>query len=274
MIFFPGEQATLKTSIHFEGIGLHTGVNCRVDIHPVEADHGVVFLNNGVRIPAVAEYVVDTSRGTTIGVDGQRVTCIEHLLAALAGAGVDNCLCAVEGPELPAMDGSAYPLVELIASVGKTLQQRDRKVFRLDKAEAVSKGDATLTGVPAQTGFEVSYLLRYNHPMIGVSTLSFNGEGEGFPREIAPARTFGLAAEAEWLRANGLALGAGEHNAIIVYDSEVRPELRFPNEFVRHKILDMLGDLALTGGAIVGKFSGVATGHWANVEMARRLRKE
>lgn len=274
MIFESGEQSTLRQDVSFEGIGIHTGAKCSLLIHPAEAGSGIVFLRDRVRIPATPSHVVDTSsRGTTLGLNGTKVVCIEHLLAALAGLGIDNIVCEVIGPELPALDGSARVYVESFNNTGLLNQGRERTEYRIEQLECVSRGDAVLTGSPSDS-FQAGFLLRYDNPMIGMSTRQFSGGSDAFVADLASARTFGLWSEAEQLRAAGLALGASEENALIVYEDRVRPALRFPDEFVRHKLLDMLGDLALTGGAIHGTLFGVATGHWANVEMARRIRKE
>ncbi|MCC6484002.1 MAG: UDP-3-O-[3-hydroxymyristoyl] N-acetylglucosamine deacetylase [Armatimonadetes bacterium] len=273
MIFQPGEQKTLAAETRFEGIGIHTGAGCSVRVMPAESGTGIVFRQGTVAIRACPANVVDTSRGTTLGVNGARVVCVEHLLSALAGSGIDNAECEIEGPELPALDGSANEYVERFLEKGAVDQGAERTVYSIEDIDCVSRGQSVLVG-SAGSEFELGYLLRYDHPLIGMSYGHFCGDTAEFRAEIAPARTFGLWSEAEELRSHGLALGASEDNALIVYDHEVRPELRYPDEFVRHKLLDMLGDLALTGGAISGTLFGVATGHWANVEMARRIRKE
>lgn len=273
MIFSPGEQATLAEESRFEGIGIHTGAACSVRVMPAERSSGIVFRRDGVRIRACPSNVVDTSRGTTLGLNGTRVVCVEHLLSALAGSGIDNAECEIEGPELPALDGSANAYVERFLSRPVVGQGGERPVYSIKGMNCVSRGQSVLVG-SAGGDFELRYLLRYDHPLIGLSYGQFSGTTADFTAQIAPARTFGLWSEAEKLRSHGLALGASEDNALIVYDDEVRPDLRYPDEFVRHKLLDMLGDLALTGGAISGALFGVATGHWANVEMARRIRKE
>lgn len=273
MIFHPGQQATLAGRAEFEGVGLHTGEPCSVAVHDAPAGSGISFRVGGQCVPAVPESVVDTSRGTTLGCDGARVVCVEHLMAALAGAGIDNAVCEVRGPELPAMDGSARGYAEGLLAAGIAAQGAERRVFGLSGVECVSRGATLLAGTPSGS-FEARYLLRYDHRLIGLEFLCFKGGREEFVSGIAPARTFGLASEAEQLRQMGLARGASTDNAVIVYDDEVKPRLRFADEFVRHKILDMLGDLALAGGAIQGTVFGIATGHTANIEMAKRLRKE
>lgn len=271
MLFNPGEQATLAGEIEFEGIGLHTGASCRVRICGAEVGTGIVFKAGAATIPAMPFNVIDTSRGTSLGQDGEKVVCIEHLLSALAGVGVDNAVCEVIGPELPALDGSCLPYVRKFLECGLEMQGKERPCYRLSQLVAEGRGASMLVASPDDC-FSASYLLRYDNPMIGLSFGTF-GSKDDFASQIAPARTFGLYAEAEELRRRGLALGAGPQNALIVYDDHIDPELRFPDEFVRHKLLDMIGDLALAGGAVLGSFTGLTTGHSANVAMARRLRE-
>lgn len=273
MIFHPGEQSTLAGDVVFTGKGLHTGEMCSLEVHPAEAGTGVVFCSCGSSIPAAPSSVVDTSRGTTLGVNGARVVCVEHLLSAFAGCGIDNAICEVQGPELPALDGSARDYVSEFRRMGLERQGRERRTYEMSGVESWSAGPSFLMASPS-SAFEARYLLRYDHPLIGLQFGTFAGESDSFAANIAPARTFGLISEAEQLRKMGLALGAGPDNAVVVHDDHVQPELRFPDEFVRHKLLDMIGDLALIGGALSGTVFGIATGHRANVEMARRIRKE
>lgn len=273
MIFQPGEQAALAGESVFEGIGVHSGERCVLRVFPAEAGSGIVFRRGRVAVRAVPSSVTDVSRGTTIGGDGETFVCVEHLLSALAGVGADNAVCELDGPELPALDGSAAPYVSEFIRVGIVGQGRERRQFSVRRLECITRKDAAMVASPS-AAFEISYLLRYDNPVIGMSFRKFSCSNGSFGRDIAPARTFGLVSEAEALRAVGLAKGASEDNVLVVYSDEVRPALRFGDEFVRHKLLDMLGDLALTGGAIAGCVFGIATGHWANVEMARRLRKE
>lgn len=272
MIFFPGEQATLGAEAAFAGIGLHSGEPCSLRVIPSEADTGIVFRRGAGSVRATPENVTDVSRGTTIGGNGTSFVCVEHLMAALAGVGVDNAVCDLDGPELPALDGSAGPYVSAFARAGVRAQGRERRCYRVKALECFARKDAVMVAAAAAE-FELSYLLRYDSPVIGMSFRTFRCATDSFGRDIAPARTFGLISEAESLRAAGLARGASEDNALVVYDDHVRPALRYSDEFVRHKLLDMLGDLALTGGAIAGSVFGVATGHWANVEMVRRLKE-
>lgn len=271
MIFSPGEQRTIAGSASFQGVGLHTGERCAVTVHGASAGSGIVFRTGGRSIPAVPASVADTSRGTTLAADGERVVCVEHLMAALALCGIDNAVCEVRGPELPAMDGSALPFCEGLAGAGTVAQGRERAVFRPERIECIAGGASMLLATPSAE-FAVRYLMRYAHPLIGLQFAELS-EGEDAVMRVAAARTFGLFAEARELQARGLARGASEENAIIVYDDAIRPPLRFEGELVRHKVLDLLGDLALCGGALRAAVFGVATGHRANVELARRIRE-
>lgn len=273
MILNPGEQATIREDVVFEGSGIHTGQQCRVVVHGAPAGSGIVFLTGGRRIKAWPANVVDTARGTSLGDGGEKVILVEHLMAALAGMGVDNAECEVSGPEPPALDGSALAFAEGLRTAGVVKQGRERRVVHVRGVECVAKGDAVMVAAPAET-FEAVCLLRFDHRLIGMQAFSFSGDAEAFLSDVAGARTFGLAAWAEELRNRGLALGASEENTVVVFDDHLSPALRFPNEFARHKLLDILGDLALVGGAVAGSVYGIATGHWANVELARRLWKE
>lgn len=273
MILNPGEQGTLAGDAEFRGIGLHTGEPCALVVHGARAGTGIVFRKDGVDIQARPKNIQDTDRGTSLSSQGVRVVCVEHLLSALAGVGVDNAVCEVTGPELPAMDGSAILFVDKFADIGIEKQGRERPQYSCAGVEGVVRGESALVASPSRA-FEAHYLLRFGHPLIGISFCRFAGEKEEFVQQVAPARTFGLASEGVELRKRGLALGASSENTLIVFDDHVLPQKRFPDEFVRHKVLDMVGDLALTGGAILGSMLGIATGHWANVEMARRIRKE
>ncbi len=270
MIFTPGEQRTLAAPVRFEGIGIHTGERCAVTVEAAPAGTGILFRKGRCAIPAVPDNVVDTSRGTTLGEDGERVVCVEHLMAALAICGIDNAVCEVEGPELPAMDGSARPFCEGFGRAGVSPQGAERVVRRPERIECAGEGARLLMASPSDR-FQARYLMRYDHLLIGLQFAEFS-EGEDALEGLAAARTFGLFEEARELKAKGLARGASEENAVIVYNDAIRPPLRFEDELVRHKVLDMLGDLALCGGALRTALFGVATGHRANVEMARRIR--
>lgn len=272
MIFCPGLQQTVAGEARLEGIGIHTGKPCQLTISGADAGTGVIFHYQGAKIRACPENVVETRRGTTIGCDGVRVVCVEHVLASLAGCGVDNAECVLTGPELPIMDGSARDFVRAILDARVVPLEKERRETKVRRLCSIAKGDAAALASPSE-GLQISYLLRYDHPQIGLQFRSFRPGIDDFGADIAGARTFGKASEGEYLRSQGLALGASTENALILYDDHIEPEVRFADEFVRHKLLDMVGDLSLAGVAMKGTFTGIASGHWANVELARQVKE-
>ncbi len=267
----------LKTSI--DGIGLHSGRRVRLSLLPAPADSGLVFvrtdLNRPVEIPARADYVVDTTLNTTLGRDGVVVGTVEHLVAALAGLGVDNARLELDGPEVPILDGSAAPFVRLIEEAGIREQRAPRKVAVVRKPVAVQDGDKEARLVPA-THLTIHCAVDFQHPLITDQRLSLEVTPRSFVRELSRARTFGFKREVELLRSRGLALGGSLENAIVVDDFNiVNPEgLRFHDEFVRHKILDAVGDLALAGHPVIGALHAHKTGHALNHRLVKRLLTE
>ncbi|MDX8402045.1 MAG: UDP-3-O-acyl-N-acetylglucosamine deacetylase, partial [Mariprofundaceae bacterium] len=252
-------QRTLDHSIRCSGIGLHSGRKIHLVLHPAPEDSGIVFTRSdlGVEIPARATNVVDTRLCTTIGAGTARISTVEHLLSALAGLGIDNARIEVDGAEVPIMDGSAAPFVFLIQCAGIREQAAPKRVMRILRKVEVRDGNRRCALYPA-TGFRISYLLDYDHPLLKNRAISIDFSSQAYTREVSRARTFGFLHEIEALQKAGLALGGSLENAIVLDRHRVVNEggLRYEDECVRHKILDTLGDLALAGHPIVGAFEG------------------
>ena len=267
-------QRTLNHSIRCSGIGLHSGKKIQLVLHPAKEDSGITFSRSDldITIPAKAEFVTDTRLCTTIGKDGANISTVEHLLSALAGLGIDNAHIEVSGPEVPVMDGSSAPFVFLIQCAGIKEQSKAKKVLRVLKKVEVEEGDKRCSLHPA-SGFKISYLLDYDHPLLRQRSVSIDFARQAYTREISRARTFGFLHEVEALQKAGLALGGSLENAIVLDQYRVVNEtgLRYEDECVRHKILDTLGDLSLSGFPIVGAFEGELTGHDMNHKLVTTL---
>jgi UDP-3-O-[3-hydroxymyristoyl] N-acetylglucosamine deacetylase len=272
-------QRTLQLKASVEGVGLHSGRPVRLTLLPAPTDAGIVFIRtdlaHAVEIPARAEYVVDTTLNTTLGKDGVRIGTVEHLLAALYGFGVDNVRVELNGPEVPILDGSAFPFVQLLETAGVREQRAPRKVAIVRKTATIVDGDKEVRLSPSSS-FSIQCSIDFRHPLITDQRFGVELSARNFVREIARARTFGFAREVEFLRSRGLALGGSLENAIVVDDFHIlNPEgLRFPDEFVRHKILDAIGDLALVGVPIIGQLHARKTGHALNHKLVKKLLTE
>jgi UDP-3-O-[3-hydroxymyristoyl] N-acetylglucosamine deacetylase len=250
-------QQTIKRSVACQGIGIHSGRPARLVIHPAPANSGINFVRTDLPgapvIPARSSRVVDSSLATTLGNGQAYVSTVEHLLAALAGLQIDNARIDLSSPELPILDGSAAPFTVLLQKAGIKALRWPRAFFQMQKPLAISDGDKYI-GIEPATESKLTYTIDFPHPAIGRQQLTFQLRTKAFCREIAPARTFGFLQDVQRLQANGQALGGTLDNAIVL-DSQgiLNPKgLRFPDEFVRHKILDLIGDLALLGWPILG----------------------
>ncbi|MGQ9454499.1 MAG: UDP-3-O-acyl-N-acetylglucosamine deacetylase [Armatimonadota bacterium] len=264
-------QQTLASAVTLHGRGLHGGDECKIIIHPAEPSTGIVFLVNKNYIPAVVTNVVDTSRGTTLGTDGTRIRTVEHLMAALHGKGIDNAVVEVYGSEMPALDGSALPYAEAIEAAGIVAQQEWTKpVARLQKHIVVQQNSSFIAAVPGN-GLRITYVLNYEHPMIGTQVVTYDLSEDNFAKEIAPARTFVLYEELSELLDNDLARGGSLDNAIVIWRDRLSSRLRFPDELVRHKVMDLVGDLALIGSTMEAEIVAVKSGHALNIEFAKRV---
>jgi len=272
-------QRTFKQRASYEGVGLHTGERVRLTLAPAPADSGISFVRTdvapGVEIPALSSAVVDTVLNTSLGRGDVRIGTVEHLLAALVGCGIDTARIEVEGPEVPIGDGSGAPFVQLIQRAGIHELRSPRRFLQVKKPIVVSEGDKLAKLLPARR-FRVTYTIDFQHPLISDQTYTVELDGRSFQKEIARARTFGFKRDVEKLHRAGLARGGSLENAVVVDDFHIlNPEgLRFPDEFVRHKVLDAIGDLALLGMPVIGHLIAVKSGHSLNQQLVRKALAE
>jgi len=250
-------------------------------IRPAGVDEGIVFvrgdLSGNNRIKADVHNVRDTTLATTLGLNGVMVSTVEHLMSAFSGMGVDNAVVEVDAPEVPIMDGSARPFVDLLKDVGTRVQGKGKKLLVIKDKIAVSEGEGTAMLLPSPE-FRITYKIEFNHPAIGVQSYHMNFSDVSYEEEICAARTFGFLRDVEYLQAKGLALGGSLKNAVVLDDRRIinKDGLRFPDEFVKHKILDAIGDLSLLGIPIIGHFVAYKSGHRLNNLLLKELliRKE
>ena len=274
-------QRTLKNVIRATGVGLHSGEKVYLTLKPAPIDTGIVFrrvdLDPVVEVPARAECVGETTMSTTLIKNGAKVDTVEHLLSAMAGLGIDNAYVELSAPEVPIMDGSAGPFVFLIQSAGIAEQDAAKQFIRIKREVTVEEDGKTATFVPFE-GFKVSFGIDFDHPVFrGRSQYaSVDFSSTSFVKEVSRARTFGFMRDIEYLRSQNLALGGSVDNAIVVDEYRVLNEdgLRYEDEFVKHKILDAIGDLYLLGKSLVGEFRGYKSGHALNNKLLRKLRAE
>ena len=264
-------QQTLRGRISFSGVGLHTGRKTRATIEPAEPDSGLVFaLEGGVRIPALAENVIDTSRCTVLGSGGASVSTVEHVLSALRGMGVDNALIEVEGGEIPVMEGSAKVFADAIADAGLATSNVPRHVFRPDRAMGFRDDDKTVAILPSLV-WKIKFTVVYPPP-IGTQFFEAEMTPSLYHERIAPARTFGYLHEVQELLARGLAQGGTLDNAIVFAPDGPLQPLRWPDEPVRHKVLDMIGDFALLGMYPQCEVVALKSGHKLHAAVMAELR--
>ena len=272
------KQRTLKNVIRATGVGLHTGRKVFVTLRPAAPDTGITFrrvdLDPVVEIPARAEFVGDTSLSTSLVHEGTRISTVEHLLSAFAGLGIDNAIVDLSAPEVPIMDGSAGPFVFLIQSAGVQEQSAAKRFVRIKKAIEVREGDKWARFEPFN-GSKVSFAIEFDHPFFQLTRkeAEIDFSTTSFVKEVSRARTFGFMRDVEWLRARNLALGGSLDNAVVVDDYRILNEdgLRYEDEFVKHKILDAIGDLYLLGHSLIGAFHGYKSGHQLNNQLLRTL---
>lgn len=269
-------QTTLKQPVLCSGVGLHTGLPTRMTVRPAVPDTGIVFtrrdVEKKVRIRAHIDNVTDATLATTISQDGVKVSTVEHLMAAFAGVGVDNAEVELDGPEVPIMDGSSEPFHALLKNAGVRVQDQSKKFIIVKHPVTVTDGDRQATFLPSND-FKLSYTIDFRHPLISNQFYLIQISNGNFEREICRARTFGFLREYETLKSRGFARGGSLENAVVVGDSGVLNEggLRFADEFVRHKILDSIGDLWLMGAQVIGHFIGYKSGHTLNHKLIRKL---
>jgi UDP-3-O-[3-hydroxymyristoyl] N-acetylglucosamine deacetylase len=272
------KQRTLKNVIRATGVGIHTGEKVYMTLRPAAVDTGIVFrrvdLPQPVELKACCECVGDTSLSTTLVCDNVRVATIEHLLSALAGLGIDNAYVDLSAAEVPIMDGSAGPFVFLLQSAGIEEQEKAKRFIRIKKSVTVREGDKWARFDPFD-GFKVGFSIDFDHPIFTkrTSTAEIDFSTTSFVKEVSRARTFGFMRDIEMLRERNLVLGGSMDNAIVLDDYRVLNEdgLRYEDEFVKHKILDAIGDLYLLGHSLIGAFYGHKSGHSLNNKLLRAL---
>jgi UDP-3-O-[3-hydroxymyristoyl] N-acetylglucosamine deacetylase len=268
-------QNTIKNTIFLSGLGLHSGRNINMRLLPAPCDTGVVFIRTdkgNVRIKARVSSVSDTTFATTLSAEGVRIGTVEHLLAAFAGLNVDNVYVEIDGPEVPIMDGSSHHFVSRIIETGITEQAKGLSYIKILAPIAINDGHSQIAITPYD-GTRVTYRLFYTHPAFGEQKMAIDISTNNFVKELAPARTFGFLRDVEMLKSRGLAQGGSLDNAIVLGDKEVLNgnKLRFENEFVRHKILDAVGDISLIGLPIYGHIIANKSGHTLHVKLLKKI---
>ncbi len=270
------KQTTIRQSVTCSGVGLHSGKLVKLTLHPAAEDTGIVFDIHGQkgvhRVEPSPQAAVGTGLATTLGVPGATAATVEHLLAALRGLEVDNIIVEIEGGEVPIMDGSAASFAMLVRNTGIVRQSAFRRVARIARP-ATYEHDGKWIKARPYNGLRIEYTIDFAHPLIGVQTFDLEVTPSTFTEELAKARTFGFLRDIEYLRKNGLTLGGSLDNAVVLDDYEVLNEdgLRFSDEFVRHKMLDFIGDMALLGLPLQGHFSIYCSGHAVNNAFLRML---
>jgi UDP-3-O-[3-hydroxymyristoyl] N-acetylglucosamine deacetylase len=269
-------QTTISNAVSCSGVGLHTGLPSNLTIRPATPDSGIVFIRKDSpkksRIRAHIDNVVDATLATTIGENGVCVSTIEHLLAAFAGLGIDNAEVELDAPEVPIMDGSSEPFHVILKEAGVRLQEKGKKFIVIRHPVTVKDGDREATFFPARD-FRITYTIDFKHPLISNQRYGIQIFNGNFEREICRARTFGFLREYEMLKAKGFARGGSLENAVVVGENGIlnTDGLRFEDEFVRHKILDSIGDFWLLGAQVIGHFVGYKSGHALNHKLIHKL---
>ncbi len=269
-------QRTVKKEIGCTSIGLHTGRKINMKIKPAGLNEGIVFVRKDVSghsvIKADFRNVFDTHLATTLGTNGTRVSTVEHLLSAFSGMGLDNAIVEIDAPEVPIMDGSALPFVTMLKQAGTKVQGKGKKLLVITKAVSVSDGEGEAKLLPFPE-FKITYRIDFQHPLISDQSFNVTFSDLAYEKEICAARTFGFLKDVEYLQAKGLALGGSLQNAVVLTEKKIinKDGLRFPDEFVKHKILDAIGDLSLLGMPIIGHFVAYKSGHKLNNLLLREL---
>lgn len=272
-------QQTIEKIITCSGVGLHTGHKANLTLRPAQEGTGIHFFRKdmGNKYPstkAVVKNITDTRFSTSIGYNGNSVHTIEHLMAAFAGMGIDNAMVEIDAPEVPIMDGSAAPFVSLIKEAGIRKQESVQPYIKITKAIELKENGKSITIEPAER-LKITSYINYDHPVVKEQALSYTPHNGNFEKEIAHARTYGFLNEVKELMAMGLAKGGSLENAIVIGDDSILNEegLRFEDEFVRHKILDILGDIALLGMPVVGHIIARKSGHALNTQFVNEILK-
>ena len=270
-------QQTIADTIDISGIGLHSGKNVKIKLQPAEVNHGVKFIRTDKDtknvIEAVWSNVSETNLSTTISnLNGLKISTIEHLMSALSGLHIDNLKILIDAPEVPIMDGSSRPFVELIESVGIKIQNTKRKMLNIKKIIEVKKNNSSVKLVP-NNRFSKDFEIDFPSQLVSKQSCQLQLINGNYKTDIAAARTFGFEKDVEQLRSQGLALGGSLDNAVVVGEKKIlnKNGLRYADEFVRHKILDSIGDLYLAGSPIIGYFYGNKSGHFLNNQLLRKV---
>jgi len=268
-------QRTIRRQVSCAGIGLHSGNKVTLTLRPAAADTGIVFrrMDLGIDIPASVDHVSAFHYATVLRRDGATVDTVEHLLAALVSVGIDNVVVDLTHSEVPIMDGSSAPFLYLIHEAGVKRLAAPRKYLKMLRPVQIANGDKRIAIYPSDH-FKVSYTISFDHPLLRHQSRTERITEQSFAESIAPARTFGFLKEVESLRQNGFALGGSLENAIVIGDAGVLNALRFEDEFVRHKILDAIGDLALVGRPVIGHLVAHRAGHALHTEFAAKILEE
>ena len=270
-------QTTIAKSVELVGIGLHKGVPVNLRLEPMESNSGIVFFRSdaGVSIPLRPESVVDTKMATVIGKDGVSISTIEHMLSAIYAYGIDNIRVVVNADEVPVMDGSSMSFCMLLDEAGILELESPKKIMRIKKEVIVKEGDKYVKLSPSDD-LSYDFTIKFSHPVIDKQSYVLKFTKENYKKEIARARTFGFVHEVQYLRSKGLALGGSLENAVVLDDKKVlNPEgLRFTDEFVRHKILDAIGDMSLIGMNFIGNYEAFAGSHDLNHKLTLELLKD
>ena len=271
------KQTTIAKPVELVGIGLHKGVPVNLRLEPLEADRGIEFFRSDVNvsIPLKPENVVDTKMATVIGKDGCFISTIEHLLSAVYAYGIDNLRVIVDADEVPVMDGSSGSFCMLLDEAGQVTLAAPKKIMRIKKEVIVKEGDKYVKLSPSND-LNYDFTIKFDHPVIDEQSFTLNFTKEEYKNKIAKARTFGFLHEVQYLRSKGLALGGSLENAVVLDDKKVlnNEGLRFPDEFVRHKILDAIGDMSLLGLNFIGNYEAFAGSHDLNHKLTLALLKE
>lgn len=270
-------ETTTSVSVSLSGVGLHTGRNIHVNLHPAPERTGIVFHRTdvGAAIPALVESAGRLEYATALGEPGRDVSTVEHFLAACYGEGIDNLVVEVDGPEMPVLDGSSLPWLELLDKAGRVELSLPIVPLKVQSPLVVNGFPGKYLEIKPSDDFRVTYVIDFPHPAIGKQAITVVVTPESFRKHLAAARTFGFLSEYEYLKSKGLARGASAENCIVIGEAGVENgELRYADEFVRHKALDLIGDLALVGRPILGHVIAHRAGHRMHAELSRQLREE
>ncbi len=269
-------QRTISSPVEIRGIGLHSGAEARIIIRPAGVECGIRFIRadrtRPEEISAQAVNIMKTLNASTLGLNGSSVSTVEHLMAAFYGLGIDNASVEVHGPEIPILDGSAKGFVEKLRRAGISEQEKGKRFIVIRSPVSVTEDGKSAELQPSEE-LRIKCTVSYDHPLLAYQSLEFNFSESDFEKEIAPARTFGFTREIEWLKKNGLAKGGSLENAIVIGDDRIinHEMMRYHDEFVRHKILDTIGDLMLLGKPVIGRFEGFRSGHTLNLKLVKTL---